>query len=66
MIYGVGTDIVSIERIEHILNKNMQGLVNRILTDHEKALFANKGNSPAFLPKGLQPKKLLLRPWVQV
>jgi len=57
MIYGVGTDIVSIERIEYILNKNMQGLVNRILTDHEKALFANKGNSPAFCAKRFAAKE---------
>ena len=57
MIYGVGTDIVSIERIEHILNKNMQGLVNRILTDHEKALFANKGNSPAYCAKRFAAKE---------
>ena len=45
MIYGVGTDIVSIERIQEILNKNRDGFINRVLTEHERALFANKSDS---------------------
>jgi holo-[acyl-carrier protein] synthase len=46
MIYGVGTDIVKIARIEHILSKNKEGFVARILTPHEKDLFENRNANP--------------------
>ena len=57
MIYGIGTDIVSIERIQNILNKNRDGFINRVLTDHEKALFTNKAASAAFCAKRFAAKE---------
>jgi len=57
VIYGIGTDIVSIERIQNILNKNRDGFINRVLTDHEKALFANKADSAAFCAKRFAAKE---------
>ena len=57
MIYGIGTDIVSIERIQTILNKNRDGFINRVLTEHEKALFANKADSAAFCAKRFAAKE---------
>ena len=57
MIYGIGTDIVSIERIQNILNKNRDGFINRVLTEHEKALFANKADSAAFCAKRFAAKE---------
>ena len=57
MIYGIGTDIVNIERIQNILNKNRDGFINRVLTDHEKALFANKADSAAFCAKRFAAKE---------
>ena len=57
MIYGVGTDIVSIERIQEILNKNRDGFINRVLTEHERALFANKADSEAFCAKRFAAKE---------
>ncbi len=57
MIYGIGTDIVSIERIQNILNKNRDSFINRILTEHEKALFANKADSAAFCAKRFAAKE---------
>ena len=57
MIYGIGTDIVSIERIQNILNKNRDAFINRVLTDHEKALFANKADSAAFCAKRFAAKE---------
>ncbi|KAA0445276.1 MAG: holo-ACP synthase [Candidatus Thioglobus sp.] len=57
MIYGVGTDIVSIERVEHILSKNSAAFVNRILSEHERALFANKGNSASYCAKRFAAKE---------
>ena len=57
MIYGIGTDIVSIERVQNILNKNRDGFINRVLTDHEKALFTNKADSAAFCAKRFAAKE---------
>ena len=57
MIYGVGTDIVSIERIQEILNKNRDGFINRVLTEHERALFANKADSAAVGAKRFAAKE---------
>ena len=57
MIYGVGTDIVSIERIQEILNKNRDGFINRVLTEHERALFTNKADSAAFCAKRFAAKE---------
>ena len=57
MIYGVGTDIVRIERIQEILNKNRDGFINRVLTEHERALFANKSDSAAFCAKRFAAKE---------
>jgi holo-[acyl-carrier protein] synthase len=57
VIYGIGTDIVSIERIQNILNKNRDGFINRVLTEHEKALFTNKADSAAFCAKRFAAKE---------
>ena len=57
MIYGVGTDIVSIKRIQEILNKNRDGFINRVLTEHERALFANKSDCAAFCAKRFAAKE---------
>ena len=42
MIYGVGTDIINIERVEHILNKNRDGFVRRVLSEKKRL----KGQCP--------------------
>ena len=57
MIYGVGTDIVSIDRIQKIILKNREGFIKRVLTDHEQALFANKADSAAFCAKRFAAKE---------
>ena len=57
MIYGVGTDIINIERVEHILTKNKDGFVRRVLSEHEQALFANKGDSASYCAKRFAAKE---------
>ena len=57
MIYGVGTDIVSINRIQDIILKNREGFIKRVLTEHEQALFANKADSAAFCAKRFAAKE---------
>jgi len=57
MIYGVGTDIVNIDRIQKIILKNREGFIKRVLTNHEQALFANKADSAAFCAKRFAAKE---------
>ncbi len=57
MIYGVGTDIINIERVAHILEKNKEGFVKRVLSEHEQALFANKGDSASYCAKRFAAKE---------
>jgi holo-[acyl-carrier protein] synthase len=57
VIYGVGTDIINIERVEHILTKNKEGFVRRVLSEHEQALFANKGDSTSYCAKRFAAKE---------
>jgi holo-[acyl-carrier protein] synthase len=61
MIYGVGTDIVKISRIEHIIAKNKAGFVTRVLTEHERDLFENRSANPSsgarFLAKRFAAKE---------
>lgn len=39
MIVGIGTDVVSIERIQHTLDRFGERFVNRVLTPAERARF---------------------------
>ena len=57
MIYGVGTDLVDIERVKKILSKNRDGFVKRVLSEHEHALFANKADSAAYFAKRFAAKE---------
>ena len=57
MIYGVGTDIVNIERVKKILSKNRDGFVQRVLSEHEQALFTNKADSAAYCAKRFAAKE---------
>ena len=57
VIYGIGTDIVNIERVQKILIKNRDGFINRVLTEHERALFTNKADSAAFCAKRFAAKE---------
>jgi len=57
MIYGIGTDLVDIERVKKILSKNRDGFVKRVLSEHEQALFANKADSAAYFAKRFAAKE---------
>jgi len=57
VIYGIGTDIINIERVAHILDRNKEGFVRRVLSEHERALFANKGDSAAYCAKRFAAKE---------
>ena len=57
MIYGIGTDLVDIERVKKILLKNRDGCVKRVLSEHEQALFAHKADSAAYCAKRFAAKE---------
>jgi len=57
MIYGIGTDLVDIERVKKILLKNRDGFIKRVLSEHEQALFANKADSAAYCAKRFAAKE---------
>ena len=57
MIYGIGTDLVDIERVKKFLSKNRDGFVKRVLSEHEQALFTNKADSAAYCAKRFAAKE---------
>ena len=57
MIYGIGTDLVNIDRVKKILSKNRDGFIKRVLSEHEQALFKNKSDSAAYCAKRFAAKE---------
>ena len=57
MIYGIGTDLVDIERVKKVLSKNRDGFVKRVLSEHEQALFTNKADSAEYCAKRFAAKE---------
>ncbi len=57
MIYGIGTDIVHINRMRDDLNKYGDKFARRILTEAEFAEFQGKSNQAAFLAKRFAAKE---------
>ena len=57
MIYGIGTDLVNIDRVKKILSKNRDGFIKRVLSEHEQALFTNKADSAAYFAKRFAAKE---------
>lgn len=57
MIYGIGTDIVNIDRINNILKKNKDRLINKILTEQERLIFANRSFTPSYCAKRFAAKE---------
>ena len=62
MIYGIGTDILRIERIEQLYEKYGQALAERLLSRIELLEWRSVGNKTNFLPSGLPPKRPLPKP----
>ena len=56
-IFGIGTDIVNIKRIDHSLKKNGLSFINRIFSKKEISYCKNKKNSSAFFAKRFAAKE---------
>lgn len=51
MILGIGTDVVSIERIQGVLDRHGERFVNRVLTRHERPRFERTKQKASHLAK---------------
>ena len=56
-IFGIGTDIVNIKRIEQSLKKNKSTFINKIFSEKEISYCENKKNSSAFYAKRFAAKE---------
>ena len=56
-IFGIGTDIVNIKRIEQSLKKNKSTFKNRIFSEKEISYCENKKNPSAFYAKRFAAKE---------
>ena len=65
MIYGIGTDIVSLKRIIRLNKKFGLAFAQRILSPEELLEFPQAGNRSTILPNALPPKRLLPKPLVR-
>lgn len=61
MIFGIGTDIVHIERMRKNLEKHGDKFAQRILTEAELVEFENKKNKAAFLAKRFAAKEAAVK-----
>lgn len=60
MIIGIGTDIVSVKRIEKVLFKRAN-FAQRILTDKELLFFYERNSSPFFLAGRFAAKEAIMK-----
>jgi holo-[acyl-carrier protein] synthase len=57
MIYGIGTDIVEVSRIEEALQRHGDAFARRILTDNEWDAFQHSQTKARFLAKRFAAKE---------
>ena len=60
-IFGIGTDIVNINRLKKSLKKNGKQFKNRIFTKEEILYCENKKNSTAYYAKRFAAKEALVK-----
>ena len=66
MVIGIGTDIVQIDRIAKVIERQGEKFAHRILTPAEQQEFTRLETVWHFWPSVSLPKKPWLRPWGQV
>jgi len=60
-IYGIGTDLVNINRIQRLYNKYGQKFVDKILLPEEKKLFQSDSNPVKFLANRFAGKEAAVK-----
>jgi len=61
MIFGIGTDIVSVSRIESALARHGEAFARRILAEEEFADYATQAHPARFLAKRFAAKEALAK-----
>ncbi len=61
MIHGIGTDIVSVERMAMALQRHGERFAQRILSDSELEEFRQRRNQAGFLAKRFAAKEALVK-----
>lgn len=57
MIFAIGHDIVEIKRIEELYAKYGNAFLNKILSENEKTIYANKNKNSNYLAKRFAAKE---------
>ena len=63
MIYGIGTDLVDIKRIENALFRYGDRFLHRILAEEEVAAYAESAQPARFLAKRFAAKEAFSKAW---
>lgn len=61
MIFGIGTDILELSRIEHVYERYGDRFADRMLLEEERALFARAPNKPRFLGMRFAAKEAIVK-----
>ncbi|MDA8428363.1 MAG: holo-[acyl-carrier-protein] synthase [Geobacteraceae bacterium] len=61
MISGIGTDIVAIERFQRFVDQNNTALLQRLFTDHERALCSSRKHSASCFAARFAAKEAFLK-----
>jgi len=61
MIFGIGTDILELSRIEQVYARYGERFAARLLLDEEQALFAAAKNKPRFLGMRFAAKEAIVK-----
>ena len=63
MIHGIGTDLVSVQRIEEVLFRHGDRFLHRILSEPEVAEYACSSQPARFLAKRFAVKEAFSKAW---
>jgi len=63
MIHGVGTDLVSVKRIEDVLFRHGDRFLHRVLNETEVAEYAQSSQPARFLAKRFAAKEAFSKAW---
>lgn len=61
MIFGIGTDVLKLERVEHVWKRFGERFADRVLLDEERDLFGKTKNKVRFLGMRFAAKEAIVK-----
>jgi holo-[acyl-carrier protein] synthase len=61
MIFGIGTDVLELSRVERVWNRYGESFARRVLLDEELALFLRSKNKTRFLAMRFAAKEAIVK-----